>query len=71
MTTVDHCHDALHSAGWSVGEVRITTASGVPSWLVSGTNGENRIEAREATQSEAWLQAVEQARALGMLRQSP
>jgi hypothetical protein len=41
---------------------------GIPTWWVSGTNGENRIEASAATQSEAWLQAVEQARTLGMLR---
>jgi hypothetical protein len=30
--------------------------------------GENAFEARAATQSAAWLQAVEQVRALGMLR---
>jgi hypothetical protein len=66
MTTVDHCHDALHRAGWSVGDARIITAAG-PAWSVSGTNSENRIEARAATQSGAWVQAVEQARALGML----
>jgi hypothetical protein len=34
---------------------------------VSGTNGENAIEARATAQSEAWLQAVEQVRALAML----
>jgi hypothetical protein len=37
-----------------------------PGVWVSGTNGENRIEARAATQGEAWLQAVEQGRTLGM-----
>jgi hypothetical protein len=67
MTTVDRCHDALHRAGWSVGDARIITAAG-PAWWVSGTNGENRIEASAATQSGAWLQAAEQARAVGMLR---
>jgi hypothetical protein len=36
-------------------------------WLISCSNGENRIDTREATQSEAWLQAVAQARTLGML----
>jgi hypothetical protein len=52
----------LHAAGWSVGETG--TASG---WVVSGQNGENVIEARGATQSEAWHRACEQAEALGML----
>jgi hypothetical protein len=57
MTTVGRCHNALHRAGWSVGDARIITADG-PAWWVSGTNGENRIEARAATQSGAWLQAA-------------
>jgi hypothetical protein len=63
---IDYCHGRLHRAGWSVGEVRIATATG-PARLVSGSNGENRIDARGATQGEAWSQAVAQARALGML----
>jgi hypothetical protein len=67
MPTVDRCHDALHRTGWSVGDARIITAA-CPAWWVSGTNGEDRIEARAATPSAAWLQAVEQARAQGMLR---
>ena len=37
MNAVDHCYDALHRAGWSVGEVRITTADR-PAWLVSVTS---------------------------------
>jgi hypothetical protein len=28
MTAVDHCHDALHRAGWSVGDAWIITAAG-------------------------------------------
>jgi hypothetical protein len=63
----DHCHDRLHRSGWSVGEFSVTTENG-PVWMVSGTNGENVIEARGGTQSESWLRAVEQARSLGMLR---
>jgi hypothetical protein len=35
-------------------------------WIVSGTNGENRIEARGASQDEAWRNAVLQAEAVGM-----
>jgi hypothetical protein len=36
-------------------------------WLVTGTNGGNRIEARGETQAEAWHRAAEQAEAVGML----
>jgi hypothetical protein len=51
---------------WTANGVLLTAVGG-PAWLVSGSNGENRIDARGATQSEAWSQAVAQARALGML----
>jgi hypothetical protein len=37
----DESFDRLHRAGWSIGET--ATAGG---WLVTGTNGENAIEAR-------------------------
>jgi hypothetical protein len=60
--TVDESRDRLHRAGWSVGEV--ATAAG---WSVTGTNGENRIEARGRTQGEAWWNACQQAAAVGML----
>jgi hypothetical protein len=35
--------------------------------LVDGINGENAIRAEAAASAYAWLQAVAQARALGML----
>jgi len=57
----------LNRAGWSVGDVRVITASG-PAWVVTGANGENVIEARAPTQTEAWHRACQQAEALGMLR---
>jgi hypothetical protein len=60
--SVDESRDRLHRAGWSVGE--IASAAG---WLVAGTNGENLLDARGRTQSEAWWRACEQARAVGML----
>jgi hypothetical protein len=60
--TVDESRDRLHRAGWSVGE--IATAS---TWVITGSNGENLLEARGATQAEAWWRACEQARAVGML----
>ena len=37
---------------------------------MTGTNGENKIEARGATQSEARHCVAEQARSLGMLGRS-
>jgi len=62
----DESFDRLKRAGWSVGDVRIVTPTGL-AWLVTGANGENVIEARGATQAEAWHQACEQAQGLGML----
>jgi hypothetical protein len=44
-----------------VGEVRTAAA-----WLVSGTNGENVIDARAPAQAEAWRRALAQAEAVGM-----
>ena len=59
---VDESRDRLHRAGWSVGE-----AAFGPAWVVSGTNGENRLHATGATQAEAWWRACGRARAVGML----
>ena len=59
---VDESAVRLKRSGWSMGDVRTSTG-----WLVSGTNGENVIEARAATQAEAWHQACLQAEAVGML----
>jgi hypothetical protein len=55
----------LQRAGWTVGDAAVHTVDAVL-WMVSGTNGENRIEARGASQAEAWWRAVEQAAAVGM-----
>ncbi len=60
----------LHRAGWSVGDARILTASG-PAWWVSGSNGENLVNAHGQTQAEAWHQACQQAQAVGMLGYRP
>jgi hypothetical protein len=61
IPTLDESFACLHRSGWSVGDVRILADNGRPAWLVTGTNGENRIEARGRTQTEAWQRAVEQA----------
>ena len=60
----------LHGSGWSIGETAVHGPAGIV-WIVSGTNGENVIEARGASQTEAWARAVEQARAVGMLSPEP
>jgi hypothetical protein len=62
IMTPDEAFDRLHHAGWSVGDV----VSG-GTWIVSGHNGENAIDARARTQAEAWRGACEQAAAVGML----
>src|SRR5215468_9148983 len=56
LPSVDESFERLHRAGWSVGE-----------WILTGTNGENVLEARSQTQAEAWWRGCEQARAVGML----
>jgi hypothetical protein len=58
--SVDESRDRLHRAGWSVSEIATATRS-----IISGTNGENILEARGATQSEAWWRTCEQARGGG------
>src|SRR5262245_26053875 len=55
--TVDESLAHLHSAGWSVGDVRLLTPSGAR-WLVSGANGENAIKAEGVSQAEAWARAL-------------
>src|SRR5262245_3155322 len=61
----DESFALLHAAGWFVGELRVLTAEG-RAWRVSGTNGENAIDARASARAEAWQRAVESARSLGM-----
>jgi hypothetical protein len=63
-TVVDECADRLRRAGRSMGDTQLDDGT----WFVSGSNGENVIEARAATQSEAWREAAEQASTLGMCR---
>jgi hypothetical protein len=59
----EESRDRLHRAGWNVGDVG--TAGGC--WWVSGTNGENRIDALGHLPDEVWYRACEQAAAVGML----
>jgi hypothetical protein len=64
---LDESFDRLHRAGWSVGDI----ATGAD-WLVTGTDGENVIDARRGdTQAAPWWRACEQARAVGMLADTP
>jgi hypothetical protein len=58
-TPSDATFGALHSAGWSIGDV-----GGPGGWIVSVHRGDQTIEAHGRTQSEAWSNAVELAGAL-------
>jgi hypothetical protein len=66
----DESFARLHCAGWTVGEVAAHGPGGVV-WIVTGSNGENRIEARGRSQAEAWHLALQQAEAVGMARLRP
>ena len=71
MTMTNRSDDSfarLHAAGWTVGDVAVHGESGLV-WIVTGCNGENRIEARGASQDEPWCNAVLQAKAVGMAGQ--
>ena len=59
---IEACHERLNRAGWPIGEVGTTAG-----WLVTGTNGENVVNAAAPTQAAAWRLACEQAAAVGML----
>jgi len=61
----DESFQRLHKTGWTVGDVAAHTDTGQV-WFVTGTNGENQIEARGVSQDEAWHNAVLQAEAVGM-----
>jgi hypothetical protein len=57
----------LHRSGWSIGDTAFQIGD-VLVWLVTGSNGENRIRAEGSTRDEAWYPAAEQTAAVGMLR---
>jgi hypothetical protein len=54
MTELAEAIDALHRAGWCVGDTAFASEAGGRVWLVSGRNGENVIRAERATVVEAW-----------------
>jgi hypothetical protein len=64
----------LHAAGWSIGDAsHVERGEGVPVvvWLVTGTNGENRIRAERPTRGAAWWAAIRQAAVVGMIEPRP
>lgn len=64
----DDAVDQLHRAGWNIGSAAFTDRAGEGlAWIVSGSNGENRIRAEGATAAEAWAAALQQAGSLGMV----
>jgi hypothetical protein len=65
---VDVCYERLRQTGWVVSDVFVKTADG-PAWIVTGSDGVNTLRAIGQTQAEAWLQALEQAEAAGVIAQ--
>ncbi len=65
MDSIGDLRSFLTEAGWAVSEAHSVHA-GKAEWTVLGANGAHVLEARASTQLNAWLEAVEQARALGM-----
>jgi hypothetical protein len=59
-------YDLLHRAGWDVGDT-VAGPDDARFWWVTGTNGDNVIDATGKTRAEAWHLAVEQARSFGTL----
>jgi hypothetical protein len=51
--TSDESVARLHRAGWSVGELAVIGAA-ARVWIVSGSCGENQVDAHGRTQGEAW-----------------
>jgi hypothetical protein len=66
MDTVDVYKNILNQAGWAVTASHPIAADGLE-WRVVGSNASHVIEGRGATQLDAWVDAVEQARALGLV----
>jgi hypothetical protein len=63
---VDESLDRLLRAGWSVGDAAFGPEHALV-WCVSGSNGENRVDAMGRTRAEAYWRACIQAREVGML----
>jgi hypothetical protein len=64
--TVDESLDCLSRAGWSVGHVGALGLHGLV-WCLSGTNGENTLEARGSSLAKAYWRTCCLARELGLL----
>jgi hypothetical protein len=67
MTDVGDIIDALHKPGWAIGDAAFVGRPAEKVWVVTGSNGENKIHASGLSALEAWQGALEQARAVGML----
>ncbi|MGE0535133.1 MAG: hypothetical protein AB7O68_09170 [Pirellulales bacterium] len=60
--SVDECAAALHSLGWSCGELAYSQGDQVV-WQLYGVRGVQRIVVRGHGQTEVWAAALRQARA--------
>ena len=57
----------LHQAGWLISDFVARGEDGRDTWIVSGSNGENKVRVEGSDSAEAWGRAAEQAQLLGML----
>ena len=69
MTRSPTCSTSFHACGWNVSITAFfDVKDGGQVWVVTGTNGENRLRAEGATCAEAWRQVLDQAAVVEMCR---
>ena len=64
-TVCDEERARLTQIGWSFSEHATSQASGRDGWVISGTNGEQRVRAEEDDRSDAWGAALILAAVIG------
>jgi hypothetical protein len=62
MPSAEESRDRLQRAGWSVTEEPLWRK-----WMVTGTNGDHRVQAVGRTRAEAWWRACLKAHRAGLL----
>jgi hypothetical protein len=62
----DYSRARLERAGWIVNDNAVITPKGLR-WQVTGSHGKTTIEVECDSHSEAWFQACQRAKAVGLL----
>ena len=69
MTRSPTCSTSFHAGGWNVSVTAFfDVEDGGQVWVVTGTNGENRLRAKGATCAEAWRWVLDQAAVVEVCR---